>query len=69
MNGDPFVDVIMPNYNKAEFLEETINSELQKVTIWLHANKLTLNVTKSNYIIFKTPQKKIRQTSLKINNT
>ena len=22
----PFVDVILPNYNKAEFLEEAINS-------------------------------------------
>ena len=26
MNKDPFVDVIMPNYNKGEFLEESINS-------------------------------------------
>ena len=23
---EPFVDVILPNYNKAEFLEEAINS-------------------------------------------
>ena len=23
---EPFVDIILPNYNKAEFLEETINS-------------------------------------------
>ena len=28
MNRDPFVDVIMPNYNKGEFLEESINSVL-----------------------------------------
>ena len=26
MKKDPFVDVIMPNYNKGEFLEESINS-------------------------------------------
>ena len=26
MRKDPFVDVIMPNYNKGEFLEESINS-------------------------------------------
>ena len=28
MNRDPFVDVIMPNYNKGEFLEESIDSVL-----------------------------------------
>ena len=28
MKSDPFVDVIMPNYNKGEFLEESINSVL-----------------------------------------
>ena len=26
MNKDPFIDIILPNYNKDEFLEETINS-------------------------------------------
>ena len=28
MKNDPFVDVIMPNYNKGEFLEESIDSVL-----------------------------------------
>ena len=30
MNRDPFVDVIMPNYNKGEFLEESINSVISQ---------------------------------------
>ena len=51
----------------------TINSELDKVYRWLCANKLSLNVDKSNYVIFQpyqrrtTPQLDLRiaQTSLK----
>ena len=27
---EPFVDVILPNYNKAEFLEEAINSVINQ---------------------------------------
>ena len=40
-------------------LELVINSELHKVYEWLTANKLTLNIKKSNFIIFRTHQKKI----------
>ena len=38
-------------------LEEKINTELLKITEWLEINKLTLNVSKSNFI-FSVPQKK-----------
>ena len=40
-------------------LELTVNNELGKVSEWLHANKLTLNVKKSNYVIFGPRQKRI----------
>ena len=36
-----------------------VNSELHKVYEWLTANKLTLNIKKSNFIIFHPYQKKI----------
>lgn len=36
-----------------------VNMELVKVSDWLHANKLTLNTKKSNYVIFHPYQKKI----------
>ena len=36
-----------------EQLENDINSDLIKISDWLIANKLTLNVDKSNYIVFK----------------
>ena len=31
---------------------EIINNELQKLYIWLRANKLTLNIDKTYYMIF-----------------
>ena len=34
-------------------LEETVNSELVKVSNRLNENKLTLNVKKSNFVIFR----------------
>ena len=40
-------------------LEQTVNIELVNVCNWLTANKLSLNVKKSNFVIFRTYQKKI----------
>ena len=38
------------------FLMELVDTELQKLSCWFQANKLSINVKKSNYIIFKTSQ-------------
>ena len=35
-------------------LHLNLNSELQHISQWMKSNKLTLNVTKTNYIYFKT---------------
>ena len=40
-------------------LEELINYNLIKVQSWLSANRLCLNIDKTNYVIFHTPQKLI----------
>ena len=45
-----------------------MNRELNKIIIWLHTNKLTLNVDKSNYIIFSR-QKITTHNDIKIDNT
>ena len=46
-------------------LEHTVNIELINVCNWLTANKLSLNVKKSNFVIFRPYQKKIdRQINL-----
>ena len=53
-------------------LEKVVNSELKKVCEWLTVNKLSLNIQKSNYVIFRPPQKKIdREIAINVydNNT
>ena len=40
-------------------LENNINNELKSIHSWLVANKLVLNVDKSNIVVFHPPQKKI----------
>ena len=48
-------------------LESTINDELCKLYDWLKANKLSLNIKKSNYVIFRPRQKKVKyEVNLKI---
>ena len=48
-------------------VESVLNAELSNVSLWLQANKLTLNVDKSNFIIFRPPQRKnIKNTSLSV---
>lgn len=36
-------------------LQNVVNNELKKVKMWLDVNKLSLNVDKTNFIIFKSP--------------
>ena len=50
-------------------IESVINAELVKIKNWLSANKLSLNITKSNFVIFHPPQKrKTINVKLSINN-
>ena len=41
-------------------LEATLNSELQSLDIWMKSNKLSVNISKSNYLIFHPSQKNLR---------
>ena len=45
--------------NKKNQLEEIINSELLKISDWFISNKLTLNMSKSNFMIIKPRQRKL----------
>ena len=50
-------------------LSENINSELQKVSYWLAANKLSLNISKTRYMIFHFPQRKCNfELDIRMNN-
>ena len=48
--------------------ENTLNCELEKVSCWLAANKLSLNVKKSNFLHFHHGQSRKTNMTIKMNN-
>ena len=53
-----------------KLLEKQANTELSKAFEWFKANKLTLNVAKTKYIVFRSPKMRFDQNTfdIKINN-
>jgi len=52
-------DTIFVNTNKdLKILESSTNKELQKAQLWFQANKLSLNVSKTKYMVFRTSKMK-----------
>ena len=49
--------------------ETTVNSELAQVQEWLTLNQLTLNIKKTNFIIFKSNKKRLRRDLRLLNGT
>ena len=47
-------------------LEEIVNSELKKVKMWCDVNRLSINFTKTNFMIIKSSKKKDDQVNIKI---
>ena len=47
--------------------EEVINNELSKVSQWLAANKLSINVTKTKYMVFHLHKKVVTYPDLQLN--
>ncbi len=47
-------------------LQNCLNSELEKINIWLKLNKLSLNVQKTKFMIFRTINKRIPEIELHI---
>ena len=45
--------------NDKNTLFNTLNTELNKISKWLHVNKLSLNVGKSHYILFNAGRKSV----------
>ena len=48
-------------HNNLKTLYEHVNIELQKISFWFMLNKLSLNVRKTNYILFTSKRQKIRE--------
>ena len=56
-------------HENPEMIEKIYNNELTKVSDWLTANKLSLNVSNSNFVLFNSTRKKlINNVRLKIND-
>ena len=49
--------------------EDVINVELAKLSEWLRANKLALNISKTKFMVFHTSNRAVQYPNLKINNT
>jgi hypothetical protein len=50
-------------------LYEIMNKELDSLTDWFRANKLSLNVSKTNYMIFSNINSKQHAMEIKLTNT
>ena len=51
-------------------LETNLNVELEKISQWLYANKLSLNIEKTSFVVFHSPQRRIaHKLNLSIPNT
>ena len=46
-------------YKNLTILEPKVNKELVNIQTWLSANKLSLNIDQSNFVIFHPPQRKL----------
>ena len=54
--------------NKLIELEKTINKELKLLSLWLNLNRLALNVSKTNFVIFRSPKKPLNHNVVLIMN-
>ena len=46
------------SHNDPGYLNDTLNSELNNLSTWFAANRLSLNLSKTNFMVFKPWQKK-----------
>ena len=50
---------IFYSHSDPNYLESVMNEELQMFDVWMKCNKLSVNIKKTNYVIFKSSKKKI----------
>ena len=54
--------------NNTKLNIKMLNSHLNKIKLWLRANKLTLNTQKSKFMLFYQPKKRLVIPKIEINN-
>ena len=55
-------NILFSNKNK-KLIAKILNKELKLVFEWLCANRLSINVTKTEFLIFKPPKKPLNQST------
>jgi hypothetical protein len=66
---DTTLSSVLSSFKTNSTVQSNINNELAKISDWLKVNKLSLNVKKTKFMIFHTPQKKLTPLSLNIDGT
>ena len=46
-----------------DHVASVMNSELSKIRLWMKSNKLSVNIKKTNYVVFKPKQKSVHMSS------
>ena len=49
-------------------LQKVLNKELRKLSLWLNANRLALNISKTNFVIFAAKNKPLKNVTLLLHN-
>ena len=52
--------------HKTNYSSDNINLELEKINDWLKLNKLSLNIEKTKFMVFHTPQRKLVMPNIEI---
>ena len=47
------------SHSNPDYLETVLNNELLNIDVWLRCNKLSINVQKTNYVVFCPSQRKV----------
>ena len=53
--------------SKLHEIEKTVNKELVKLNVWLNVNRLSLNISKTNFVIFAPVNKPMKCNTILIN--
>ena len=54
--------------NNIDELAQRINEELSSIIYWLEVNKLSLNIGKTHYILFRTPKSVLEDIDIQVKN-
>ena len=55
--------------NNLDVIIASLNSKIDKINTWLRANKLSLNVTKTHYMVFHRVRRNANHNQIFLNNS